>query len=66
MASVYWGVEGIVFIGYIQKGHTINGEYYANLLKQSQKAIKTKRPGKRTKRALLHRAIIQYTYLWLH
>uniref|UniRef100_A0A3Q0RMV0 Tc1-like transposase DDE domain-containing protein n=1 Tax=Amphilophus citrinellus TaxID=61819 RepID=A0A3Q0RMV0_AMPCI len=37
-----------------KKGHTINGEYFANLLKQLQKAIKSKRHGKLTKGVLFH------------
>ena len=32
MASVFWDTRGIIFIDYLQKGRTINGEYYANLL----------------------------------
>ena len=34
MASVFWDAKGIVHIEYLQKGHMINGEYYANLLRQ--------------------------------
>ena len=54
MASVFWDSKGIFFIDYLKKGQTINGEYYANLLRQLRKAIKTKRPGKLTKGVLLH------------
>jgi len=32
MASVFWNVEGILFIDYLEKGKTIIGEYYSNLL----------------------------------
>ena len=32
MASVFWDAKGVAFIDYLQKGRTINGEYYANLL----------------------------------
>ena len=32
MASVFWDVEVILFIDYLEKGKTIIGEYYANLL----------------------------------
>ncbi|GLD62679.1 histone-lysine N-methyltransferase SETMAR-like protein [Lates japonicus] len=54
-ASVFWDAKGIhVFIDYLQKGQTINGEYYANLLRQLRKAIKSKRPGKLTKGVLFH------------
>uniref|UniRef100_A0A3Q0RHJ7 Mos1 transposase HTH domain-containing protein n=1 Tax=Amphilophus citrinellus TaxID=61819 RepID=A0A3Q0RHJ7_AMPCI len=44
MISVFWDA----------KGHTINGEYYANLLRQLRKAIKSKWPGKLTKGVLFH------------
>ena len=42
MASVFWDAKGIVFIFPLKKCRTINGEYYANQLKQ----IKAKRPEK--------------------
>ncbi|XP_076029120.1 histone-lysine N-methyltransferase SETMAR-like [Oratosquilla oratoria] len=54
MATVYWAAKGIVFIDYLQKGKTINGKYYANLLMQLRKAIKSKRAGKLTKGVLFH------------
>ena len=54
MASVFWDAKGIVLIDYLQKGKTINGEYYGNLLRQLRKAIKSKRPGKLKKVSLFH------------
>ena len=54
MASVFWDAKGIVFIDYLQKVQTINEEYYANLLRQLQKAIKSKQPGKLTKGVLFY------------
>ena len=54
MASVFWDAKGIVFIDYLQKGKTINGEYYAKLLRELRQVIKSKRPGKLTKGVLLH------------
>ena len=53
-ASVFWDAKGIVFIDYLQKRRTINGEYYANLLKEMRQVIKSKRPGKLTKGVLFH------------
>jgi hypothetical protein len=32
MASVFWDAEGILFIDYLEKGNTITGEYYFNIL----------------------------------
>ncbi|CAH1257192.1 SETMAR [Branchiostoma lanceolatum] len=46
MASVFWDSEGVIMINYLQKGQTINGEYYASELRQLKAAIKEKRRGK--------------------
>ena len=54
MASVFWDSKGVVFVDYLPKGQTINGEYYANLLRQLREAIKEKRRGKLTKGVLFH------------
>ncbi|KAL6419587.1 hypothetical protein ACFW04_011312 [Cataglyphis niger] len=32
MASVFWDAHGILFIDYLEKGKTINSEYYMALL----------------------------------
>jgi hypothetical protein len=32
MASVFWDAEDILFIDYLEKGKTITGKYYSNLL----------------------------------
>jgi len=37
MASLFWGAEGILFIDYLEKGKTITGEYYSNLLTRLDK-----------------------------
>ena len=34
MVSVFWDAKGVVFVDYLEKGQTINGEYYSNLLRQ--------------------------------
>ena len=34
MASVFWDAKGILLIDYLEKGRTITGEYYSNLLDQ--------------------------------
>ena len=38
MTSVFWDADGIMLIDYLQKGQTINGTYYASLLKQLYRA----------------------------
>ena len=53
MASVLWDTKGIVLIDYVQKIKTINGEYYAQLLTQLWKEIKSKRPGKNDEGSLV-------------
>jgi hypothetical protein len=32
MALVFWYAEGILFTDYLEKGKTVTGEYYSNLL----------------------------------
>ena len=32
MATVFWDARGVIHIDYLQKGRTINGEYYTKLL----------------------------------
>lgn len=50
----FWNVKAILFIDYLQKGRSINREYSAKLLKQSQKAMKAQRPGKLIKWVLFY------------
>jgi hypothetical protein len=40
MASVFWDAEVILFIGYLEKGKTITGEYYSNLLTRLDEKIR--------------------------
>ncbi|KAJ4434713.1 hypothetical protein ANN_23281 [Periplaneta americana] len=44
MLSVFWDIQGVVLTDYAQKGQTITGAYYRNLLTRLREAIKTKRP----------------------
>ncbi len=46
MASVFWDIEGIIMIDYLERGHTITGQYYADELCRLRVAIKEKRRGK--------------------
>jgi len=50
MASVFWDAESILFIDYLEKGKTITGEYYSNLLTRLDKKIREKRPGLQKKK----------------
>lgn len=54
MASVFWDAKGILLIDYLQKGATINGQYYAELLQKLNDALRAKRPGMAKKKVLFH------------
>lgn len=54
MATVFWDTKGIIFIDYLEKGKTINGEYYSNLLQRLSVEIKSKRPHLAKKKVLFH------------
>jgi len=51
MASVFWDPGGILFIDYLEKGETITGEYYSNLLTRLDEKIREKRPGLQKKKS---------------
>jgi len=46
MASVFWDSEGVLMIGYLERGKTVTGVYYAELIRKLRSAIKEKRCGK--------------------
>jgi histone-lysine N-methyltransferase SETMAR len=50
MASVFWDTEGILFIDYLEKGKTITGKYYSNLLTRLDEKIHEQRPGLQKKK----------------
>ena len=54
MASMFWDAEGILFIDYLEKGKTITGEYYSNLLSKLDEKICEKRPGLQKKKIIFH------------
>lgn len=54
MASVFWDAHGILFIDYLEKGKTINSEYYMALLDRLSEEIKNKRPHMQKKKVLFH------------
>jgi len=51
MASVFWDAEGILFIGYLEKGKAITGEYPSSLLTRLVETIREKRPGLQKKKS---------------
>lgn len=54
MASVFWDSEGVLMIDYLEKGKTVTGVYYAQLIRNLRKIIKEKRRGKLRQGVLLH------------
>ena len=52
LAWIFWDQDGILPIDYLQKGQTINAEYYSSLLVQLKDIFEGKRRGKVTKRVL--------------
>jgi len=65
LASIFWNQDGILLIGYLLKGQTMNAEYYSSLLVQLKDILKEKRRGKFTKGVLFlhdnvptHRALV--------
>ena len=51
MASIIWDNQGVIMIDYLERGHKINGAYYAGKLRQLHQEITRKRRGKITKEA---------------
>ena len=49
MASVFWDRDGVIMIDYLEKGSTVNGQYYASELRRLREEIKKKRRGKLAK-----------------
>jgi len=54
MASVFWDSEGILFIDYLEKGKTITGKYYSNLLTRLDEIICEKRPNLQKKKIIFY------------
>ena len=48
----FWGAHGILFIDYLEKGKTVNSDYYTELLDRLSAKIKKKRPHMQKKKLL--------------
>jgi hypothetical protein len=65
MALVFWDAEGILFIDYLEKGKTITGEYYSNLLTTLDKKIVRKvQVGKRKTSSLIRTMHLPTKVFW--
>ena len=53
MASIFWDSQGVIMIDYLEQGRTINGAYYAGVLRRLRLEITRKRRGKLTRGILL-------------
>ena len=54
MASVFWDAHSILFNDYLEKGKTINSDYYMVLLYRLSTEIKKKRSHMQKKKVLFH------------
>lgn len=54
LLSVFWDAQGIILTDYLQKGASITGAYYANLIAKLRAALKEKRRGKLRSGVLFH------------
>ena len=50
LASVFWDMQGILFIDYLKKGRIINSKYYIALLEHLKEEITKKWPQRKKKR----------------
>ena len=54
MATIFWDSRGIIFIDYLEKGRTITGRYYEELLDRFDTVLRRKRPHLARKKVLFH------------
>ncbi|UYV78938.1 hypothetical protein LAZ67_17000346 [Cordylochernes scorpioides] len=54
MVSVFLDSEGVLLLDFLNKGQTIAGNHYANLVKQLREAIKEKRRGMLSMKIVYH------------
>ena len=61
MASAFWHAKGILLDDYMQKGKTINSEYYCSLLDQLDEKIRERTLVGSTKNSLAYKGILSMT-----
>ena len=54
MSATFWDARGVIHKDYLQKGRTVNGEYYTNLLARFKEDLKKKRSHLAKKKFLFH------------
>lgn len=54
MATVFWDAQGVILLDFLQRGHTITGDYYKQQITKCRQAIKDNRRGMLTRGVLFH------------
>ena len=54
MATVLWDLQSVIFANYFEKGRTITGQLYADLLGRFEAELTKKRPHLANKKVLFH------------
>lgn len=54
MATIFWDANGVILIDFLEKGRTITGKSYSELLDQFDKKLKETRPHLAKKKVLFH------------
>ena len=54
MATVFWYSQGVIYIDYLEKGKTVTGLYYAELLGRFDVKLQKKLPHLAKKKMLFH------------
>ena len=49
MTSIFWNIQGVIIIDYLEQGRTIDGVYYVGESRQLRQEIARKRLGKLTR-----------------
>ena len=60
LAFIFWDAHGILFIDYLEKGRTINSEYYMALLARLKKGIAKKRSQMKKTKVLFHQYSVPF------
>jgi len=54
MATIFWDAKGVILMDFLEKGRTITGQYYSELLDRFDKKLKETRPHVTKKKVLFH------------
>jgi len=54
MPTVFWDSQGVIYIDYLEKGKTVTGMYYAELLGRFVAGLQKTRPHLVKKKVLVH------------